>query len=80
MLDASIEVRFQRAKFLARYSGMSFGEFKAQEDAQLKGTAEYSQQLGRVFELADFKLINDFKSLDELKVAVFGVLKGWGWC
>lgn len=79
VLDAPIEVRFQRAKSLARYSGMSFGEFKAQEDAQLKGVAEYSQQLGRVFELGDARLVNDFGSLDELKVAVFGVLKGWGW-
>jgi len=80
VIDAPIEVRFARAKSLARYSHMSFDEFKAQESAQLNGVDEFSQQLGKVFGFADAKLINDFKSLEELKASVFGLFKNWGWC
>lgn len=78
LLDAPIELRFQRAKSAQRFATLPFEQFKAQEDNQLKGSDEYSQQLGKVFEFADAKIINDFESLDDLKSAVTAVLKGWG--
>jgi len=79
VLDAPIELRFKRSKATPRYTNISFEEFKRQEDAQLKGNEEHSQQLGKVLELADAKIINNFNSLKELKKEVDTVLKNWEW-
>lgn len=79
VLDAPIELRFQRSKVTPRWTNIPFDEFKRQEDLQLSGAEEHSQQLGKVFEFADAKIINDFSSVDDLKIAVDKVLKNWGW-
>ena len=79
LLDAPIDVRFERAKKTQRFVNMSFEDFKAQEDKQLDGTDKYSQQLGKVFEFADARLTTNFQTLDELRSAVDTILKGWGW-
>lgn len=78
VLDAPIALRFQRAQSLVRYASMSFEQFKAQEDLQLKGADEHSQQLEKVFSFADAKIMNE-DSLDDLKFAVSALLKRWNW-
>ncbi|MBI4142103.1 hypothetical protein HY484_04210 [Candidatus Woesearchaeota archaeon] len=79
VLDAPIEVRFQRARTTERFVNMSFDEFKSQEDKQLKGGDVHNMHLEKVFEMSDARIFNEFSSLEELRVVVNDVLNGFGW-
>jgi len=58
---------------------MSFDEFKAQEKKQMQGGEAHNMHLEKVFELADAKILNAFKTKQELNVAVDALMKEWGW-
>lgn len=79
VLDAPIELRFQRARMTERFVNMSFDEFKSQEDKQLKGGDVHNMHLAKVFEMSDARILNSFSSTEELKSSVNDVLKKWGW-
>lgn len=75
-IDAPIEIRYKRIAFNRNRAGdnVSFEEFKRQEDIELKGESQTSQQLIEVFKRADFKIINN-SSKNELKDKIEKILK-----
>lgn len=65
-IDAPIELRYKRIQERKREDDkVSFEEFKAIEDGQRSGDKNM-QQLDKVIEMADFKIIND-GTLEELQ-------------
>lgn len=65
-IDAPIELRYERIKSRQRPEDhVSFEKFKEQEDRECAGDKN-KQQLNKVIEMADYKIIND-KTLLELQ-------------
>lgn len=71
-VDAPFEIRFERARSRGRIGdGITFEEFKAQEERELASEDPGGQQIGNVLRLADEKLDNggsekDFERAIEL--------------
>lgn len=73
-IDASIKLRYERAKKRGKIDDVvTFEKFKAQEEFERNGN-EFQQQLDKVISMADYKIIND-ATLEELYQKVDVVLQ-----
>lgn len=73
-----VEKRFKRARRRKRESDLlSFSEFSKHEEKELYSESEHGQNLGKVFEMADFKIENS-GSLKSFKVKVDEFIQALG--
>lgn len=75
VVDAPIGLRYERIKFRQRKGDdITFEQFKTEEEKQMKGINENSQDLGECMRLADYRLIND-GTIERLKEELESILK-----